>query len=486
VPVARGIDLQNPHKGESQHPLGRNSHPNDNVAESKNNNSQTNDNQTIKHPPPIHDHVIQAQKPGISVRIDPLKSGNDDDDHAKVTPQASPGSAVTVPPMMSSPISPVLPSSTASLVISATSKELAALPTGSSYPRSNQPPSPVWTAFPREDQELPPEKMSIDAEIDCRIVVYLGEIRLPGSDDVKPIPWLATGQYSRIRNKIERRIKNKLKESNGSRPWPKLHEKSAHVKLLERKSDGTETRLEEETVNHRDYWVQKVPIIIARHGSQTPFSTERLLLEVDWRFDIVDIYGQEGTTLAEKVNNLVVKKLQKNWRSQSFLPRTDLNAIFSEEIIEELINNDNSVSEFPLHPSNPKPGEPLNRWTSKWIFLNATGLLATWIWARIDLKCLHQLVVDHEKSDVDRPWEEVPPGVSHSYFQALTENQKTFWVYDFDAKKLKSNMEKGKYEVIENWQTIPIIAKGKLGQGGFGLVTEVSIHPDYHTFEEVS
>ncbi|KAK5444248.1 hypothetical protein LTS15_010363 [Exophiala xenobiotica] len=477
VPAAHGIDLPNPHEVDSQHPVGRNSNPNDNVAESNNKNLQVTDFQTTTHRAPNHDTAIQAQKLDIPAGIDPPKSGDGDNEHAEVTPQVSARSAVTVSSMVSSRISPGLPSSTASPVISPTNEELAASTTGTSTHRSDQPP-PVWKEFAGEDHELLPEKMSIAAEIDCRTVVHLDETRLPGSDEVVAISWLATGQYSKIKEEIVRRLENELKQRYRSLPRPKLHRQSAHVKLLEIK-DGTEKRLEKEAVDHRDSWAQKVPIFVARHGSQTPFRT--LLLEVDWHFDIVDIYGQDGDTLAEKVSNLVLEKRQRNWRDQWFLPRADLDAIFSEEIIEELINNDDRVSNLPLQPNT---GKPLNRWTSRWIFLNAPGLFATCIWARISLACLHQLVVIHQKADVDRPWKEAPPGVAGLDFDALMSKQRTFWVYNFDAAKLKSNMEKGKYEVIENWQTVPIIAKGTLGEGGFGLVIEVSIHPNHHTFKE--
>ncbi len=352
--------------------------------------------------------------------------------------------------------------------------------------RSSTSDSQVWKeSVDYVNHKVESEVLSIAAEIDCRPVVYMcGEHLLPNK--VVPIKWLEEGQYKVISKEIVGRIKGGLKRSHGNAwgSWPKPYRLSADVRLLIVDDKGVEKLLESDTVHHQGHWAQKVPVLVARHGSQNPFS--KLLLEVVWHYDTIDVRGQHGKTLAQKICQAVYEKRKLNWREQWFLSTADLDAIFSEEIIRELINNDGSLSKELLEPDRPRTEEALQRWTPEWLFLNASGLLATCIWARLPLSCLRQLVIDHGKTDVDRPLIAAPAGVDAVEFDALRMEQRMFWVYNFDDAKLKKQLERGTYEVIENWQTVPIINKGTIGGGGFGLVSEVSIYPGHHTFKDVS
>ncbi len=361
-------------------------------------------------------------------------------------------------------------------------EEMTSTPGGSK--RSSISDSQVWKESTMEvDGKEEPEVLSIAAEIGCRPVVYMCGERLL-SNEVFPITWLAEGQYKAIRKIIVGRIKAELKRIYGKGQWPKPYRLSADVRLLLRDDKGVEKQLESDAVHHQGHWAQKVPVLVARHGSRNPFS--KLLLEVVWHYDTIDVHAQQGRTLAQKICKAVLEKRKRNWRYQWFLSTADLDAIFSEEIIRELINNDESLTKELMPPSLPRSDDALQRWTPEWLFLNASGLLATCIWARLPLSCLRQLVIDHDTTDVDRPLIAAPAAVDEVEFDALVSKQKMFWVYNFDEAELKKQMERGTYEVIENWQTVPIVYKGPLGEGGFGLVSEVSIYPGHHTFKEVS
>ncbi|KIX10394.1 uncharacterized protein Z518_01476 [Rhinocladiella mackenziei CBS 650.93] len=320
--------------------------------------------------------------------------------------------------------------------------------------------------------------LSIVPEIDCRVAVYLCEELLEHPENLR-ISWLREGQYEYVKKTV-RRLLQKHVEKKGYTKRPNIYRTSAEVKLFKRTTKDL-FQLGSDTVQHPDHWAERVPILVAKHGSENPFAT--LHLEVIWRFDMIDIHGQDGKTLAHKIWKAVHSKLVYNWREEPFLPKTDLDAIFSEEIIRELINKDESLSQDGPWSKNAKSADYRKQLTQE-VFLNASLLLAICIYAERPLSCLYHLIIGSKMRDTELPLKTAPEGFSDRDLHFLKSTQKTFLVYNFNEAKLQEKMQRGEYEVIPYWQVVPITAKGELGKGGYGFVKEVNIHSDHHNFKE--
>ncbi|KAI1617984.1 bacterial alpha-L-rhamnosidase-domain-containing protein [Exophiala viscosa] len=189
--------------------------------------------------------------------------------------------------------------------------------------------------------------------------------------------------------------------------------------------------------------------------------------------------------LANEIWALMNQTLSTNWRNEKFLPKTDLHAIFSREIIYELINEDTTLNAQSMNSNADNSKSTRDRaYLVQQTSAFACRLLATCIYARVQLSCLYNLVRSARLQDDDLPLIDRPEGVTDYHFSRLRNVQKMFTVYNFDKAKLKRRAEKGEYDIIPADVVVPIFAGKKLGQGGFGPVTEVRIHSDYHDFSE--
>lgn len=322
---------------------------------------------------------------------------------------------------------------------------------------------------------------SIKEKVDCRVAVYLCNHFLEAPTLLR-VRWLDTKQFRRIRRTIVKLLNKLAKDKCPGPQAPIIYRTSAEVRLLKKTAEGHFRQLDSDTVEHVDQWADRVPKLVAKYGAQHIF--KELLLEVVWCFDMVDIEGQDGETLADKVWNAVDSKLVYNWKGHPFLPDTGLDAIFSSDMIRELINRDDSLSKLTSSPNgeNADFGERL----TGDVYRFASRLLAICIYGQKPLACLHHLMVKSNLRDIDLPL--IPPieGLHDRDLKPLTAAQKTFLVYKFDAAMLRQKMEQGTYEEIPHWKVVPIIHEGDLGEGSFGVVKEVSIHADHHTFEQVS
>ena len=340
-----------------------------------------------------------------------------------------------------------------------------------SKPSSNT--SEIWSDTSGGRDE--PTKLSMPAKLDCRVAIYMCEDLLETPESLR-ISWLAEGQY----DVIKRHVQGRLKLHFPHKPRPVVYRTSAKVAISKNIGDDLYEPLETRTVQHSYHWAELIPTLVGRHGSANPFAPLRL--DVTWHFDKVNIQGHDGKTLAHKMWNVVDLKLVKNWKGEFFLPRTALDGIFSEEIIRELINNDMKPDPQLNNTNNT---DVQTRWKPEWVSVNASALLALCIYAQKP-HCLRQLVIDYQMSNEDLPLAGPPPGLSDRDVKPLRDYQKRFLVYNFDKAKLKQKLRQDDTEIVPDWQTVPIIPGRKLGEGGFGIVSEVTIHPDHHNFQEVS
>lgn len=339
---------------------------------------------------------------------------------------------------------------------------------------------------PDAHKTLEAKRPPIASRLDCDIKVLVGEVPLKRCGPIQ-ILWLEAGQYDRVKHEIKRLLNKHVKDEYLQKPI--IYRTSAEVNLWKRIT-GTESlyeRLASTVVEHRDHWNGRVPALVAEHSARNIF--EELKLEVVWHFDAVVIGGKDGRSLADKIWYAVDSKLMTNWNNQQFLPMTSLHGIFKRETIRELIKHDTSLSE----PSpNLEDGDisNLRKWLVDEVWLKAVRMIAICIFAQKPLSCLHHLMTKVEPfglRDENLPLSLEKIDMPKLDLLPLMEVQKNFLVYNFDAARLRKNMvDEGKYEVIPPDSVVPITRVGHLGDGTFGSVDEVIIHPDHHTFEEVS
>lgn len=325
----------------------------------------------------------------------------------------------------------------------------------------------------------------IASRLNCDIIVHIGEHVL-GPRPIQ-IFWLETDQHDRVKAEINVLLKDHVKGNYGLKPSPKpiLYRTSAVINLWKRitETEDKYERLASSVIEHKDHWNGRVPALVAEHSARNLF--KELKLEVVWHFDVVVIGGPEGSSLADKIWNAVDSKLVTNWINQSFLPKTSLDGIFEKEIIRELIKHDASLSEPGPKLENGDVSD-LRKWLLEEVYLTAVRLIAICIFAQKPLSCLRYMMTTIGLRDTDLPLTPEKIVMPRLDLLPLIEAQKKFNVYNFDAAELRKKMvEEGKYEIITPDTVVPITKGDHLGDGGFGIVDEVFIHPDHHTFDEV-
>ncbi len=200
----------------------------------------------------------------------------------------------------------------------------------------------------------------------------------------------------------------------------------------------------------------------------------------------VNVHAEPGANLEEKINRAIAARLIRNWRDQSFLPTADLHAIFTKNLMGELVNNAKHLFTGPKKIRVEGLEDGFEGSMPEGLALHVPCLLAICIYALIPLSSFCRLVFEHNITDSCLPLMDQPPGIEGYDVEHLMTTQKKFLIYDFDEGGLERRMARGEYEVISVSQTVPIIATKKLGEGAFAVVSEVSILPAHHNFTEVS
>ncbi|KAK4936410.1 hypothetical protein LTR10_022684 [Elasticomyces elasticus] len=310
-------------------------------------------------------------------------------------------------------------------------------------------------------------KFSISPEIDCELIVDLRKSRLRKT---LSIAWLQEGQYDRVKETIRTLLSQHVEQTCKSKA--KVYQTSAEASLF-KVVNGDQDLLASARLQHREHWAERVPVLIGRHGAANPFAT--LQLQLIWKFDWLTIQSEDPYELADEIQKLIKDKLETNWRGEKFLPKTDLHAIFSDEIIEKLIHMDESLNS---NSNGNRDRALLVQRVSEF----ATRLLAICIYTATPLSWLYDLVWSAGLEDTDLPFTDPIEGFRH--FSNWESSQKMFTVYNFDKANLKRAIQQGNYEVISEGEVVPIYEGKSLGEGAFGWVTEVWIHNEHHDFEE--
>ena len=310
-------------------------------------------------------------------------------------------------------------------------------------------------------------------KVNCRVIlIYDGKEYTP--DLEAQIPWLDRSQYH-----IYDKAALASLRARGVPDSKQLYRKAGTCRLIRDDNDHEE---ESRILENERQWSEALPLLVTSFWSRNPYVKFRL--EIIWEYSDLSINKVKGQRYAVTVSNLVNSKLQENWHKQEYIPRKDLDEIFSDDTIRELIYSDTSLQE--LASASPSGGEPLDRdQFIKDISLAASRLLAICIYVDLPLACLYHLMANGF-TNVDLPLTNVhcPNDMYRKKFGDFMKWQGGFIAHMFNDDKGRPVHQKLADEVV-----VPITfdeEADRLGEGGFGEVFRVRIDPDHHLFSTVS
>lgn len=306
-------------------------------------------------------------------------------------------------------------------------------------------------------------------QLECDITLYICEDILKTSEGNLLVPWPDQDQYTRLEQNINKLIGKHMREK-----YPAGSEcfRTSAVIHICRSIDGRDNeRLASKTLRHEHDWAQRVPLLVKEYTVRE--TSEHVKLEAVLSFDTVFIGLDDGIPLSLRVWEAMDSKMIKNWKNQRFIPQTTLEAIFSENRIFEMLDEDLSLLEKDEDFATE-------------LFLYASCLSAMCIFAQKPLSCLRSLVKTDHIHDDDLPLARNMTDLPEHDLTPLMNVQRHFVVHKFHATRFQKAVQDGSHELIPAQSVLPIMRVSDLGEGGFGRVEEVRIHPDYHDFNGVS
>jgi hypothetical protein len=208
-------------------------------------------------------------------------------------------------------------------------------------------------------------------------------------------------------------------------------------------------------------------------------------LKLCWEYSQLSIPKIEDEDYAITVARVIRDKMKTNWEGKLFISRSDLNDIFSESTITELVNDDESLSDGPeflsITGGRALDKDPFVRT----IFNNAIRILALCVLSELPLIYLYILVEQRNMVDTSLPLGDrhCPEPKYKIQWDRFLFYQGGFIAHDFGKDKNHPHPKLDK-EVV-----VPLMFdedKDSLGSGGFGKVFEVRIEDDHHLFSEAS
>ena len=249
-----------------------------------------------------------------------------------------------------------------------------------------------------------------------------------------------------------------------------VYRKSGRCKLVR---DDKEVDDDCKILEDERQWSEVLYLLITSFCSRCPYIPFHL--EIHWEYSDLSIKRSSGQKYATAVQLAIQDKLRPNWQGKKFIPRGDLDAIFSTATIIELINADNSLDAL----------QDLNKATfAQDVISDASRLLALCIYVKLKLNCLYHLMQKGLK-DTSLPLTDLqcPKEVNRVKFEHLIK-----WQGGFIAHKFTNDKSGPAHRQIPDEVVVPIKFNRKtdrLGEGGFGEVFRVHIDPDHHRFTPV-
>jgi hypothetical protein len=292
-------------------------------------------------------------------------------------------------------------------------------------------------------------------------------------DDLKDqtVEWFDSSYYRKL-NHMAIPI---LRDHNAPR-GQQLYRKSGLCCLIR---DDSSDVVDSKIVDNENQWSEVLRYLITTFYSKCP--DVPFHLEVRWVYSDLTIQRIDGEKYAITVGRVIMRKLKANWEGHEFIPRQDLDEIFGESTIHQLITKDQSIKDLATSSGTEFNREDFIATVSR----SATRLLALCIYVKLPLVCLFRLV-QAGKRDVD-----IPLDLDHCPHEDFEREFRDLrkWQGGFQAHFFLNDGTRPQHRHIKKEIVVPIhfdANEDHLGEGGFGQVYKVTIDPDHHRFAPVS
>jgi hypothetical protein len=307
----------------------------------------------------------------------------------------------------------------------------------------------------------------------CQLALVYNARTLPETTVL--LKWGDPSSYDKVQDMALEQLR-----LNGIRESTELYRKSGRCYLIRH---DTDVEAGSRVLQHYGHWSARLRNLIMSFCLMNP--DVDFHLKLCWEYSQLSIPKIEGEDYAVTVARVVRDKMKKNWEGKLFISRSDLNDIFSESTIAELVNDDKSLSDGPQFLSTTG-GRALDKDPFvRTIFNKAIRILALCVLSGLPLIYLYILVEQGNMADTslplgDRHCPEPKYKIEWDRFLLL---QGGFVAHDFGKDKNHPHPKLDK-EVV-----VPIMFdedNDSLGSGGFGKVFKVRIEDDHHLFSEAS
>jgi hypothetical protein len=324
-------------------------------------------------------------------------------------------------------------------------------------------------------------KLPFPPILECLLIVQLKEERRTYECNV---PWMEPEQYKRVMQKCKDLLHVMVERHNP--PLLETFLKTGLLKLFAKSKTSEDRSLLALERWHYDHdWVLHVPTMALKYGLKY-HPDQQLILEVLWDCDYIPAKVDVNLTLRKHIFMLIKQRLEQNkcWGDKDFLSRKEVKYIFTDQVVEDLIRSDDDLhrSQAAAHLFSDKyatASAELRKFVIN-VQLTGTRLLAICIYGLIPFECLYKLI-QCGKQDVDLPIDILPQSMSGTECDHILKYQEQFIPFDFH----RVPNDGARYRTLTKNTVVPIFEKGRLGEGGYGEVFEVEIHPEHHDFTPV-
>jgi hypothetical protein len=332
-------------------------------------------------------------------------------------------------------------------------------------------------------------------KVDCRLVLFLDRKGPYDYFEDVQVAWQreTTARFDEIEDGAQRWLLDKYCTHEHS-----LYKIAGTCQLyrVELTAAGqVEVEVDSQVLEKKRQWNIVLKNMLENFFSNNQNHGKKCKVELRWEYSSLIIKRVDNESYANAVRETVEKKMQKNWAGDLFLPRGDDRHIFTRNTIENLIDDDKSLSEgssYRAHLMKKKIEFSLAKFKEE-VWVNGHRILAVCIYSDVPLQLLHRLML-LGLTNSDLPLKELPSQItaltymSQSKCKAFLKDQGSFVPHSFEKNPgppLHTKIDDG--VVIPIWfDTRPEVrAEARLGEGTYGEVYRAKIWPGHHIFSPV-